>query len=214
MEPSLLSPATSSFDDLPYPTQIFFDFYTYRRQFSLWGDLNARYTYLGYTTTNQVGRDIVDYFRRHTACHIGPHFPTFYNYNVSSSPDIAITNRVNFLHYSLSPGPLTTSDHIPIILDISTSPLLIPSPQTFNFHKTNWDSFKDDDVLRMKDLTDIAFGYLEDINEALETWMTTVRTTADRHIPQTTYKLRAAPRHCRTHDRLRQESTAEEGWPA
>ena len=40
--------------------------------------LNARHTYFGYITTNQVGRD---YFRRQTAHHIGPHFPTYFNYH-------------------------------------------------------------------------------------------------------------------------------------
>ena len=36
---------------------------------------------------------------------------------------------------------------------------------------------------------DITHGTLEDIDKALETWMTTVKTTADRHIPKTSYRL-------------------------
>ncbi|XP_063850376.1 uncharacterized protein LOC135094309 [Scylla paramamosain] len=139
----------------------------------LLGDLNARHPYLGYTTTNQVGTDIVDYLRRHTACHIGPHFPTFFNHQ-TSSPDIALTNRANFLHCSLSSGPLTTSDHVPVILDISTSPILIPSTKTFTFHRTDWDAFKEDDALQMTELPDVSHGTLEKTDDALETWMTTL----------------------------------------
>ena len=100
---------------LPHPDYL----RIFRRQTPVFliGDLNARHPYLGYTSTNQVGRDIIDYLQRHTALHIGPFFPTYYCHRSSSTPDIALTNRANFFHYSLSPGPLTTSDHIPIVLD-------------------------------------------------------------------------------------------------
>ena len=143
------------------------------------GNLDARHPYLRYTTTNQVGRDIrvADYFRRQTALQNGPHFPIFFDHH-TSSPDIALTNRANFLNYSLSPGPLTTSDHIPIILDISTSPLLVPSTLIFSFSRTHWDTFKRDDALLMTNLPNVTYGSLEEIDETLETWMTTVKTTA------------------------------------
>lgn len=167
------------------------------------GDLNARHPYLGYTTSNQVGRDIVDYLRRQTALHIGPFFPTYFDFRTASTPDIALTNRVNFLHYSFTPGPLTTSDHIPTILDISTSPLLIPSVRRYAYNRVNWDAFSEDDALQMTDLPDVTYGTLEDIDAALETWMTTVKTTADRHIPLTSHKIRSAPRPSRTTQLLR-----------
>ena len=152
--------------------------------------------------------DIVYYFRRQTAHHIGSHFPTFYNHYTSSSLDIALTNRANFFNYALSPGPLTTSDHIPIILDISTPPLLAPSPLTFSLSRTDWDTFKGDDALQMTNLPDVTYGSLEEIDEALETWMTTLKTTADRHIPKTTFRLRAAPRPSRTTQLLRMQFQA------
>ena len=167
------------------------------------GDFNARHPYLGYTNTNQVGRDIVDYLRHQTATHIGPHFPTYFDLRTASTPDIALTNRANFLHYSFTPGPLTTSDHIPVILDISTSPLLIPATRRFNYNRTDWDAFTQDDALEMSNLPDISHGTLEEIDNALETWMTTVRTTADRLIPQTCFKLRSAPRPSRATQLLR-----------
>lgn len=162
------------------------------------GDLNARHPTFGTTTTNQVGQDLVGYLRHQTARHIGPHFPTYYGPLSATSPDIILTNPTNFLHYSITPGPLTTSDHIPIILDISTSPILTPTQPFLAFHKTDWDAFKQDEALNMTDLPDISQATLEEIDEALNTWMSTTKTTAERHIPRTTYRLEPHPRPSRT----------------
>ena len=109
-----------------------------------------------------------------------------------------MANSVNQFHYTFTPGPLTSSDHIPLILDISSSSILTSIPKTFSFHRTNWDSSKTDDDLQMTGTPDIAHATLEDIDEALETWMTTVKTTADRHISKTSCRLQPAPRPSRT----------------
>lgn len=161
------------------------------------GDLNARHPTFGTTTTNQVGRDLLAYLRHQTARHIGPHFSTYYGPVSTTSPDIVLTNSSNFLHYTITPGPLTTSDHIPIILDISTSPILTPSQPFQAFHRTDWDAFKLDEDLDMSDQPDLSQATLEEIDAALNTWMTTIKTTAERHIPRMTYRLEPHPRPSR-----------------
>uniref|UniRef100_A0A0P4W031 Endonuclease/exonuclease/phosphatase domain-containing protein n=1 Tax=Scylla olivacea TaxID=85551 RepID=A0A0P4W031_SCYOL len=161
------------------------------------GDLNARHQTLGYGTTNQVGRDLTDYFRRQTARHIGPNFPTYYGPLSSTSPDIVFSNQTFHYAHSLSPGPLTSSDHIPIIIDISTFPILTPTPLSYSFHRVDWDSFQEDESLDMTDATDISRASLEEIDTSLADWMTKVKDTADRHIPKTQYRLEPAPRPTR-----------------
>uniref|UniRef100_A0A0P4W158 Reverse transcriptase domain-containing protein n=1 Tax=Scylla olivacea TaxID=85551 RepID=A0A0P4W158_SCYOL len=192
----------------------------FRRQSPVFlaGDLNARHPTLGTATTNQVGRDLIDYLRRQTAKHIGPNFPTYYGPFSSSSPDIVLTNRLNFLHYTITPGPLTTSDHIPLILDISTSPLLTPTLPTYAYHRTNWEQFTNDNGLQMTNYHDISQASLEEIDRALQIWTYTVKTTADRHIPKTTYRVDPQPRPSRLtqitriqFDALR-EQASQTGW--
>ena len=85
------------------------------------GDLNARHPALGSNTAYQIGRDLLDDLRYQTIRLIGP-----------------------FLNYHLSPGPLTTSDHIPIILDISTNLILIPKASSYSFRRTDWGTLKND----------------------------------------------------------------------
>ena len=74
-----------------------------------------------------------------TIQHIGPDFPTFYTQTRGTAPDIILTNYRTYHNTHIRPGPLTTSDHIPIVLTISTSPILIPAPLRPDFKKANWE---------------------------------------------------------------------------
>ena len=182
------------------------------------GDLIARHSTLGYRSTNQVGRDLIEYFRRQTARHIGPHFPTYYGPLTATSPDIVITNQAFHLAHSITPGPLTSSDHIPLIIDISSSPIMSPTLPTYSFHKTDWDSFKRDDQLQMPDQNDLMGATLEEIDVAVDDWMTRVKQSADRHIPKTIYKLEPYPRPTRQTQLVRiqfqalRQRAARLGW--
>ena len=153
------------------------------------GDLNARHPTLGYATTNQVGQDLIDYLRPQTARHLGPHFPTYYGPLSATAPDIVLTNKSFHLTHSISPGPLTSSDHIPLILDISFSPILTPTHPSYAFRKANWDAFESDEQLLMTDHPDPSHSSLDGIDVTVDAWMTTVKETADKHIPMTYYTL-------------------------
>ena len=162
------------------------------------GDLNARHPMLGTTTSNGVGRDLVQhYLRRQTARHVGPNFPTYHGPLTTSTPDIVLTNAHNHLFHSTRPGPLTSSDHIPVVLDISTSPILTPIPSRPDFHRADWDAFKEDPNLQMTGDHDISHGSLEDINNALESWTNSVAEAAARHVPRRRFKISPGPRPSR-----------------
>lgn len=87
--------------------------------FTFIGDLNARHPAIGSHTTNQAGYELNCYLTNNTIRHLGPHFPTYYSPLSASSPNIVLTNNDSYLNYAIQPGSLTSSDHIPIILDIS-----------------------------------------------------------------------------------------------
>ncbi len=40
------------------------------------------------------------------------------------------------------PGEITSSDHIPIILRLSTKPFMTETPLIYKTNKANWDLFK------------------------------------------------------------------------
>lgn len=172
------------------------------------GDFNARHPQLGHCSANQIGRDLIDYLRHQTAKLLGPHFPTYYGPNFTSTPDLVLTNHTNHLCHALAPGPLTSSDHIPIIMDISTSPILTPIPPTLAYHKTNWTAFTAEQDLNMTNLPDVSHGTLEDIDEAIESWMSTVQRTAMKHIPKRTHQVEPHSRPSRESQIARIQFTA------
>ena len=106
------------------------------------GDLNARHKNLGHSTNNLAGRMINDFMSLGTINWIGPDFKTVINPLGSGKPDIILTNNACFHHTSCTPGPITTSDHIPIIFEISSSPQLKPSTPKFIVNNANWEQFK------------------------------------------------------------------------
>ena len=106
------------------------------------GDLNANHPTLGYNHSNTKGRQINRLIQQRTLQHIGPDFPTFYTQGRGTTPDIILTNNRTYHNTHATPGPLTTSDHIPVILTISIAPILIPATKRPNYGKANWEQFK------------------------------------------------------------------------
>ncbi len=105
-------------------------------------DLNANHPTLGYTHSNTKGRQLNTLIQNRLIQHIGPEFPTYYTHRRGTTPDIILTNHRTYHNTHTISGPLTTSDHIPIIFTISTATILIPSPTRPNYSKANWETFK------------------------------------------------------------------------
>ena len=87
----------------------------------LLGDLNARHIGLGHSNNNQVGKDLMSLIQTGKAIHLGPHFSTFIGHRTRTRPDIVLTNTKAFLNYYIQQGPLTSSDHLPIIFTITVT---------------------------------------------------------------------------------------------
>ena len=107
-------------------------------------DLNAKHTAFNHTRCDQHGRQLHQILTRKRLRFLGPDFPTCFTGNGTGRPDLAIANRQSMhLHHHLSPGKLCGSDHIPLILRISTNPIAIPSPPHFSYKHADWDAFRD-----------------------------------------------------------------------
>lgn len=88
------------------------------------GDLNARHTILGHQNNpNNTGEVLATFMRRGTIQHLGPDFKTFITARATGTPDVILTNQNMVHNMCIKQGPLTTSDHIPIIVTLSASPI-------------------------------------------------------------------------------------------
>ena len=99
------------------------------------GDLNAYHRTFGYSNNNLRGKQVVTLINANKCKHIGPFFDTRITANTTRKPDIALTNKQAHLNTYLKAGPLTPSDHQPIIMKISTNPIQIPITPRLQFRK-------------------------------------------------------------------------------
>ena len=103
---------------------------------------------MGYNAYNQNGREIQRLIQQHKIIHLGPDFRTYVHGN--GGPDIVFSNRIAFLNYAIERGSLTTSDHFPVILNLSTKPIIKRIESKRRLHKTNWETFKNNLEARME----------------------------------------------------------------
>ena len=181
---TLYQPPTRNY--LPIP-----DFFTlFRRQTPVYmlTDLNANHPNLGYTHTNTKGRQIHHLISNRTLQHIGPHFPTYIAHNAATTPDIILTNNRAYHNMHIEQGPLTTSDHIPIVMTLATKPIQIPIPKRPDFKRADWTKFKTDITDKVGDPSIPENPTLEDIDEKIEDWYRAVQDSMTNNIPSTSYK--------------------------
>ena len=68
---------------------------------------------------------------------MNPHFPTFYSSRLrGTNPDIILTNYRTYHNIHINQVPIITSDHIPIIINMSTTPILTPTNPRWDLNKT------------------------------------------------------------------------------
>ena len=159
-------------------------------------DLNCRHTSLGHTNTNTVGKNIMKIITTLGAQHIGPNFPTFIGHSALTTPDIILTNGKTYHNTHATQGPLTSSDHLPIIFTISTAPIMIPCPHHLNKNKADWDRCQNIINSELPELN-LEGKNTEDIEKALTSWYTTLEKAQKTAIPTTTYKTLPHPSHNR-----------------
>ena len=95
------------------------------------GDINAHIPALGYARYNNNGRIIKNLIERDKIKLMGPDFRTFLNTN--RKPDLIFSNKLAFWNFAILRGKLTSSDHIPVILKLSTKPIAKVGTERFKF---------------------------------------------------------------------------------
>ena len=154
------------------------------------GDFNARHRTFGYTTHNTVGNALVQLINRRRLTHLGPDFPTYIRANLSSTPDIVLCNHLAHHNIHMRQGDISTSDHLPIVIRISTNPIQIPTPSRRKFNNADWEGFKQHLLATPHPPIPPPDHHppTHIIDEHLEQWYTDIQTATDAHIPTTTYR--------------------------
>ena len=153
----------------------------------LLGDLNARHTILGHSNNNTVGNNLAQLINQNRARHLGPHFPTLLRGTGCTTPDIVLCNRPAFHNIHFAEGPLTTSDHIPIIARISGDPIQIPIKPRYQYDRADWDGFQEE--LENIIPPDLNFKTPQEIDEHLEIWTNKIKEATEKHIPVLTHRI-------------------------
>ena len=102
-------------------------------------DANIKHTNFGHSSSDSNGKLFNKYINSTDIHYIGPDFRTYYDHNKSGKPDILLANSKfqTMAHHIQEGDRLPCSDHIPIIIQASSSPLLIPDSPKFNYNKAN-----------------------------------------------------------------------------
>ena len=156
------------------------------------GDLNARHNYLGHSNNNRIGNNLKDLIDNNHAIVEGPMFPTFITNRSKTSPDIILKNSNAFHNSYAEPGPLTSSDHIPIKFTISSKPIYIPIQERNSFTKAEWDLYREElgqstPIGRIENVTDI--------ENAVGRWTREIQLASDRFIPKVRYRAIPYTKH-------------------
>ena len=134
--------------------------------------------------------------------HLGPHFPTFIGHRSLTRPDIILTNTRAFHNYYIQQGPLTGSDHLPVIFTLSTSPIQVNIPPRLNTQAANWEEYQA--YLQNYDVPILHNGTLEEIDEEVEKLQEKIKQAMNKFIPITQYKT--AP-HIKSSEYMRRLQT-------
>ena len=105
------------------------------------GDINAHIPALGYAQYNNNGRIIKNLIERDKIKLMGPDFRTFIHRN--GKPDLIFSNKLAFLNFAILRGKLTSSDHLPVVLKLSTNPIAKAGTERFKFTNANLGLFKE-----------------------------------------------------------------------
>ena len=158
----------------------------------LLADLNAKHTSFDHNSCNSIGDALNDLYIQNKFHHIGPYFTTYHQTNCATTPDIVLGNHRTFHNIHLTPGPVTSSDHIPIIAKITANPIQIPIRPRKQFAKTDWDKFSDE--LKHKNITIPTNSSTSEIDSAITDWTNLVTEVADKHTPTLEFRVLPGPK--------------------
>ena len=136
---------------------------------------------LAYTYVTTKGRIIKNYVDNNKLKHFGPDLPTLVRRN--GRLDIVLSNRWAHLNMAISLGSLTSSDHLPVHVKLSTNAIIKDTKKVYNFKKANWDKYKSmiENQIEIKNMNNKT---KEEIDEEIRRWMETIIKAADESIPK------------------------------
>ena len=156
-------------------------------------DMNGRHPQFGYATENNTGKEVVGLIRNNICKHLGPDFNTLINRLAKGRPDIVLSNRVANLYNRIYEGNLTSSDHIPVIVELSTQPIMVQCPPKWNLKKTNWVQFNERVNIEMMDNERKLRGEINmtkpKVEEYLGNWMNTIINNIEITTPKRLFKI-------------------------
>jgi len=158
----------------------------HRKPTYIMGDFNAHHRLFGYTDTNAVGRGLASLISDGRLTHLGPHAPTFIRDNSSTTPDIVLANTQANLNHHITTDDVTSSDHLPVILTLSTNPIMVPTPPREILKHANWEGFKQ--ALEHTHTPDLEGQPTHTIDHHLNQWYADIQTAREANIPKTTFK--------------------------
>lgn len=153
----------------------------------LLGDLNARHTSFGDSTSNPNGIILSNALLSLPLSRIHNSNPTFISFRGTSIPDHIITseNLLLFFEDSCTVGTTITSDHLPLLAQCTLAPPILPPAQQKtipDYNKTDWTNFR-------RELESILpprpqpINTSQDIDAAVESLTTSIQHTILNHIP-------------------------------
>lgn len=171
----------------PYlPAQDFLKLVNFNKPTYILGDFNARHRIFGHNDNNNKGNVLNTLINLGKILHLGPNFKTFIGHQSMSTPDRIFSNNLASLNYYLQQGPITPSDHIPIIMTISTSPIQIPIKERYQMSKANWEGFKKD--MEQYNVPNLNNKDIEEIDTELEEFHKRIVKAMENNIPRTEFK--------------------------
>ena len=153
------------------------------------GDINANIPALGYAQYNNNRRIIKNLIERDKIKLMGPGFRTFIHRN--GKPEIVFSNKLAFLNFAILRDQLTSFDHLPVIIKLSTKPIIKTGIERFKFTTANWELFKEkiEEKIEIENinnnLTDRQDIDAAIIENSLNKWMNIITETRDEIIPKT-----------------------------
>lgn len=156
------------------------------------GDLNARCRSSGYTTAfNGSGVGLENLIGRGTCVRVGPDFPTFVTARGTTKPDIVLTNAKLPFNMHVYPGPLTPSDHLPIMVKLSTGPIQVAIRPRRSLARADWCLYEE--ILKDTRPVEISNASPGKIDTELDRLMNRLNEADVRCIPRVSFRTLPAP---------------------
>lgn len=150
----------------------------------LLADLNAHHRLLNNNRNNEVGKGLERFMRQGKLIHLGPNFPTFHGRSGGSTPDLVFSNSRAHHNITITPGPLTEADHIPIIMNITAKAITKIIPPILNLKAANWERFKEEVDNNRSDIGLNEHLTKEEIDNKIQEWYSKVEAAIHNNIPK------------------------------